>query len=803
MIFYIFSFCVKYSSGVKTTFGRLTSGGRFILLAMFCLFQGAMAQDVPVSPADTGKVVVPAPKSLEEMYFAPAYSFSTGQENWCLAIADLNHDKRLDLISASRSSAFVQVLYGSGTALFKQSQSFSSPATNRVLVVTDLNKDGWDDIVTLTTIGHICIFFNDKYGGLKEGLVMETDCIGQSLALSDLDGDGIDDLCIAALNQNALMVFWGKAGAQFDPTPMRLVAGDKPRVVVAKDLNNDKMIDILVGCDDGNIYKMLNMGVRKFEEGMQLFCGTDIWGMDVLELNGDNLPDIVSASYQERSVFTFTAKADGSYVRSKPIVSGNHNFGLITGDFDLDGDTDVLTCSANDGLVSLHKSEGGGLLNQIPIQSGAFNSSVVCGDLDADGDLDVVSASINDKNINVHRNLSMEKKSRLPSVIGLTGVVFLEDGTTPVSFQPMTLTDMDGNTLTTTVTDEAGRYSIQAQTTQVYQLHVHHPQAPNYIIEVPMGDVSVYRELRLGNFKGATLRGSVTHERTGDPIYLATVEIHDGLGRTVAFLTTDKKGQYSCFLTPGIHYIVTVTHPNFVSSTSSFDVTPVFKTLPLERDFPLPPVTQMFFVTGTIYDNLLRSPLSEVDVLIMNEEGEEVAGLTTGQDANFAISLPLGKYKLSIFKTGYFYTAKTIVLKEKNEIELSEVERNELHLDMYLDRISIGQTLNIGNITYDKGGYIIRYIPRETLLNVIYLLQKNPTMRAEITGHTDSDGTEEGNQVLSEMRARTFADLLTTEGVDIKQLSIKGVGATQPIGDNSTEDGKQKNRRLEFRIIGL
>ena len=71
----------------------------------------------------------------------------------------------------------------------------------------------------------------------------------------------------------------------------------------------------------------------------------------------------------------------------------------------------------------------------------------------------------------------------------------------------------------------------------------------------------------------------------------------------------------------------------------------------------------------------------------------------------------------------------------------------------------------------------------------------------EIAGHTDDVGAAEANQTLSEDRANTVRDYLLKKGIALERVTAKGYGDTQPVADNSTAGGKQKNRRTEVRII--
>lgn len=79
-------------------------------------------------------------------------------------------------------------------------------------------------------------------------------------------------------------------------------------------------------------------------------------------------------------------------------------------------------------------------------------------------------------------------------------------------------------------------------------------------------------------------------------------------------------------------------------------------------------------------------------------------------------------------------------------------------------------------------------------------LAKYPEKQLLITGHTDGDGAEEKNQVLSEARAEKVKSLLVTEGIKANQMSTDGKGEKEPIASNDTNEGKAKNRRATIRL---
>jgi outer membrane protein OmpA-like peptidoglycan-associated protein len=110
----------------------------------------------------------------------------------------------------------------------------------------------------------------------------------------------------------------------------------------------------------------------------------------------------------------------------------------------------------------------------------------------------------------------------------------------------------------------------------------------------------------------------------------------------------------------------------------------------------------------------------------------------------------------------------------------------------------------------NKDGFISLYINFETgkanilpdsqpiIDQIVLMLNQNKNLQISIEGHTDNVGTNEFNQTLSENRAKSVLNALTTQGIDKSRLSFKGWGSSKPVADNRTEEGKAKNRRVEI-----
>jgi outer membrane protein OmpA-like peptidoglycan-associated protein len=89
---------------------------------------------------------------------------------------------------------------------------------------------------------------------------------------------------------------------------------------------------------------------------------------------------------------------------------------------------------------------------------------------------------------------------------------------------------------------------------------------------------------------------------------------------------------------------------------------------------------------------------------------------------------------------------------------------------------------------------------KAVLNSVATILQEDPTAAFEVGGHTDNVGPEPTNQILSAQRAKAVIDYLISKGIVADRLASKGYGASRPITENSTEEGRQQNRQIEFFI---
>src|SRR4029077_8126545 len=113
-----------------------------------------------------------------------------------------------------------------------------------------------------------------------------------------------------------------------------------------------------------------------------------------------------------------------------------------------------------------------------------------------------------------------------------------------------------------------------------------------------------------------------------------------------------------------------------------------------------------------------------------------------------------------------------------------------------------GLVVSMPDVLFDSGQYTLKPAARERLARISGIVLAYPDLRLEIEGHTDSIGSEQFNQSLSEKRAATVRDYLVNAGVPINSVIARGLGKNNPIADNSTAAGRKLNRRVEMIVSG-
>ena len=139
---------------------------------------------------------------------------------------------------------------------------------------------------------------------------------------------------------------------------------------------------------------------------------------------------------------------------------------------------------------------------------------------------------------------------------------------------------------------------------------------------------------------------------------------------------------------------------------------------------------------------------------------------------------------------------------ESEKADLRAQLLNQLNSILQTRDSARGLIVNMSDVLFDTGSYTLKPGAREKLAKISGIVLAHPGLNLQIEGHTDSVGTDEFNQQLSERRADSVRDFLAEQGVPASSITAKGFGKTQPVASNDTAEGRQRNRRVELVVNG-
>ncbi|MBR1517326.1 MAG: OmpA family protein [Bacteroidales bacterium] len=215
--------------------------------------------------------------------------------------------------------------------------------------------------------------------------------------------------------------------------------------------------------------------------------------------------------------------------------------------------------------------------------------------------------------------------------------------------------------------------------------------------------------------------------------------------------------------------------------------------------FELPEAVRAIPVTyqkGVTFDRKTNKRISASVEVIDVATGDKVAATTSdGTDGRFMVSLPANAtYALHVSAKGYLFYSENFDF----HAGIDEVPPT---LQVPLSPIEVGEEITLRNIFFETAQYTLLPTSDAELKTVVALMKNNPSIHIELAGHTDNVGNADYNQTLSENRAKAVYNYLTSHGIAADRLRYKGYGASRPVADNATEEGRAQNRRTTLQII--
>ncbi|MDH5398397.1 MAG: OmpA family protein [Cyclobacteriaceae bacterium] len=288
-----------------------------------------------------------------------------------------------------------------------------------------------------------------------------------------------------------------------------------------------------------------------------------------------------------------------------------------------------------------------------------------------------------------------------------------------------------------------------------------------------------------------SLTGIITDLKTGENIS-ANVEVIRDTHADTTVVSSRREGKYETGLRDEGNYQLKVSKEGYLGETATFALKDVFNDTVVVVDVALEPEKQTVRIAGSIFDIKTNEVITNAKVFI-SREGDEQQFEQGAKNGEFEKVIDyMGNYQVNASATGYMDAGIVIETTEGETLFTG---------DIYLEPIEVGTTVVLENIYFDFDKTTLKEESFKELNKVVDFMNNNPTIHVEISGHTDSKGSDQYNQDLSQGRAESVVAYIISHGVDQNRMEAKGYGESRPVTTNDTDEGRAENRRVEFTIL--
>jgi outer membrane protein OmpA-like peptidoglycan-associated protein len=248
-------------------------------------------------------------------------------------------------------------------------------------------------------------------------------------------------------------------------------------------------------------------------------------------------------------------------------------------------------------------------------------------------------------------------------------------------------------------------------------------------------------------------------------------------------------------------YLISMPKPEALAEVTSKDVAITSNTETGRKKMTMVAKVESFnpitILKGTVRDALTKEVLEADLEVVDNEKNEVISELKTNKTTGgYLVVLPSGKnYGIRVQKQDYLFHSENFDIPQSTNYQ-------EIVKDVDLKKVKIGTKIVLRNIFFDFDKATLRPESSLELERLYQLLVDIPSLKIEVSGHTDNKGSAEYNKELSAKRAQSVVDYLIQKGIKADRLKSAGYGFEKPMATNDTDEGRQLNRRTEFEIIG-
>jgi outer membrane protein OmpA-like peptidoglycan-associated protein len=287
------------------------------------------------------------------------------------------------------------------------------------------------------------------------------------------------------------------------------------------------------------------------------------------------------------------------------------------------------------------------------------------------------------------------------------------------------------------------------------------------------------------------LVGVVLHEKTQEPLQAnVEVKVKD---KDPVKLRSSSIGKFETRVPEVAAFTVSAIAEGFLPKEQNFTLPELLKDTTINIEILLKPVAKKLILSGNVYDKKTDKQIpAKVEIV-----------LKTDKKTNFKVDAGKGSYEKEIPKLGWYMLTASAegYINTTDSISADDENLSPFTRDLYLQPIEVGLTVRLKNIYFDFDKTTLKRESFTELNKVVDFLKQNSSVEIEISGHTDSKGSDDYNLNLSQGRSQSVVDYLISQGIDSYRLTAHGYGETKPIDTNDTDAGRANNRRVEFTVV--
>jgi FG-GAP-like repeat/FG-GAP repeat len=282
-----------------------------------------------------------------------------------LTVGDFDGDGKLDIATCGNT---VEVFKGLNNGRFTLMKRFTGFNTPQNVVAADFNGDGKPDLAITQVLGDaVSLIFSKGNGTFSKVTNIPTTLGGPSgIAVADFNRDKINDFVITNIGTNVtstnvgFTIFYGKGNGTFKQVPFANGAGSRPGAVAAGDLNHDHRPDLVItnggfNTSDGQptVTVLVQKGNGLFKRVHTYTVGSVPEAVGIGEFNGDGIADLAIANFGSDNITVLLGNGDGSVKFNRNYTAGSGNGSIALSDLNADGKTDIVTDGFNTDKIDV------------------------------------------------------------------------------------------------------------------------------------------------------------------------------------------------------------------------------------------------------------------------------------------------------------------------------------------------------------------------------------------------------------------------------------------------------------------